>query len=255
MGLVNLPVGICQAVDKAKDVTFTQAGPNGEELRQAYLTPDGQEVPKDDIQKGIREAGEFFPISAEALEQINEATKLPNLDVIDVIERATFEAESARACEMYYVQNHPKNGNASAFKLFVDTLEETGKALVSKWTARSRQKLVVLYPQNGILMASALVFAGDVREPDEAVRAHQDGSYTDAEKQMAVQLIEQLATSDTNALEMERDEALQMKRKLVEDARQGKAIEVPETQDAPQVSGLAAALEASLAAAKEPVNA
>ena len=122
--------------------------------------------------------------------------------------------------------------------------------MVTKWTARSRQKLLVLWVnEQGLLMASGLNFEGDVREPDEACRAHLAGAYSDQELAMAQQLLTVFYKETPTALSMEVDEAVALKHALVADALAGQVIDAPEKPKATEpVSALADALSASIAA-------
>lgn len=251
LGLINLPVQLVQAAEPANDVTFKQAGPAGETLRQAYLLPDGKECSKDDMQKGVIQGDQFYPIPKESIAQISEATKLPDLNIMEVLSRSTFEAQKHRATDLYFVQSTKKGGNVNAFKLFVDALEAEGKVMVTKFTPRSRQKLLVLFPQDGLLMAQGLAFEGDMRKPDENVEAHLSASYTEQEMTMAKQLIGALADNSQDSLTMEVDDAVPLRHKLVDDALNGRAIDMPTATPTQATTGLLAdALAASLEAVK-----
>jgi len=250
MGLVTIPMQVCQGIETASDVTFKQGGPAGEQLRQAYLLPDGAECPKDEIQKGIFQGGDFFPVSKDDIDAIAEATKRPDLEVLEVIDAGQFWSEAHRITDMYYVQSPTKNGNPNAFKLFVDAIERTEQVIVTKWTARSRQKLLVLHARDGLLYGSGMAFEGDVREPDENTRAHLAGAYSEQEAAMAEQLLGMYYKDKPTALSMEVDEAVAMKHKLVDDALSGLGIEAPSTPTpaAATPAALADALSKSLAA-------
>lgn len=250
LGLINLPVQVVKATESANEISFKQAGPTGEQLRQAYLLPDGTECPKDDIQKGVFQGDTFHPVSKDAIEQIAEATKLPDLNVLEVIDMEDFRAAAHRSTGLYYLQNSKKLGSPNAFKLFVDALAKEGKCLVTKWTARSRQSLMVMYPQDGILMGTTLCFDGDVREADEGVKAHMDATYGDKEMDMAVQLLSALSTDKPTALVMETDEALPLKNKLIQDTLAGQIVAVTAKPEPKPTTDLADALAASLAAVK-----
>lgn len=252
LGLVNLPVAVVQAVEGANDVKFNQAGPNGEKLVQQYaIASTGTVVSKTAMQKGIFQGEDFFPISSEDLEAIDEATKLPDLNIEEVVSASEFWSRAPRITGLYYVQNQAKAGNINAMKLFVDTMESDNLVMVTKWTARSRQKQMVLWARGGILHASSLAFAGDVRSPDDTVRAHLAGTYSDQEQDMARQLLTALTKDKSTVLDMDVDEAVPMKHKLVDDALAGRGVEVPAQPAQPKANAaLADALAASLAAIK-----
>lgn len=251
LGLVNLPVQICSATESGNDVTFNMAGPGGERLKQVYVKEGTEEiVQKDDIQKGIFADDGFHAVSPEDLEAIKDQTKLPTIQIDDVIDVAEADAQADRITGKYFVQMQKKGGSPNSMKLFVDALQEEGMALVGKWTPRSRQELLVIRPQDGLLIAHSYAFAGDMRQADEAVRAHLSGAYSDQEMAMAKQLLTALAGSSTNALDMSVDEALPLKRKLVDDLIQGKTISIPQAEKQEANTSLADALAQSIAQTK-----
>ncbi len=250
LGLINLPVQVAQAMETANDVTFKQAGPNGESLRQAYLLPDNTECPRGSMTKGIEMGGAFHQVKTEDVEAIAAATKIEGLPISEVVPAEELWSRAHRIKGLYFIQCPKKNGNINAFKLFVDALEQDGKVMVTKWTARSRQQQLVIWPKDGLLMASAVSFAGDEREADEDVRRHLAGTYSDAEMEQARQLLSIMSQDRSTALDMEVDDAIVLKHKLVDDALSGAGVDVT-AQAAPQttpVNALADALTASIAA-------
>lgn len=243
LGLLNLPVGVCKATGELDDVKFNLGDAQGRKLTQQYVDPDGNVVPANDRTKTIN--GHI--IDSEAIEAIADATKLEGLDILKIESRERYLNNAHRITGLNYIQSHPKNGNANAFKLFVDALTEMDSVAVTKWTARSRQSLMVLVPHEGILLGVTMTFGPDVREPDTQVRSHMAGTYTAAELEMAKQLLTAFSNNNADPLAGETDDAVSMRHDLVAKAMEGKAIEVPAKPAEPAISSLAAALEASLA--------
>jgi len=247
LGLLNLPVGVCKATGELDDVKFNLGDAQGRKLTQQYVDVDGNVVPVADRTKTI----DGHIIDKDALESIAEATKLDGLDILKIESRERYFEESHRITGLNYIQSHPKNGNLNAFKLFVDALEDMGMVAVTKWTARSRQALMVLVPQDGILLGITMSFGPDVREPDAQVRAHLAGKYSPQEMDMAKQLLSAFVNNDADPLAAETDDAVSKRHELVAQALEGKAISTPVEKPAePAISNLAAALEGALAAAK-----
>lgn len=247
LGLINLPVGICKATGELDDVKFNLGDSQGRRLTQQYVDPEGKVVPLDQRTKTI----DGHVIDKDSLEAIAEQTKLPVLNVSKIEARSKFVAQSFRITGYYFLQSTPKTGNLNAYKLFVDALQKIDAVAVTKFTFRSRQQLLVLYPMNGVLCANTVSFGTDVREPDDTVMAHRAGSYSDAELDMAVQLLTALSANGGDPLASETDEAVTLRHELVEKAKSGEKIEKP--ADAPQAdknAALADALAASLAAIK-----
>jgi Ku protein len=248
MGLVNIPMQVVKATGEAKDVAFKMADPrNGSSLAQKYVAADGTLYDKGQVAKAID--GKI--VAADALSNIEAQTKIKDFEVEEIVSMDEIRARMNRVDGMYYLQPNPKMGSTNAFRLFTDALAATGQAIVTKWTPRSRQQQVAIYAQDGILMAVSLVFAGDVREPDAAVRA--EGTYTEQEMEMAKQLLGVLATPTPNVLDTAQDDAIPMRQQLVDKILKGEKLPVQETVEQPEANAdLAAALSASIAAMKVP---
>lgn len=248
LGLINLPVGICKATGELEDVKFNLGDSQGRRLTQQYVDPDGKVVATEDQTKAI----DGHVIDKDAIEAIAERTKLPNLTITKVEDRARFDAEAYRITGHYYLQSTKKTGNVNAYKLFVDALKAENKVAVTKFTFRTRQQLMVIWPtDDGLLAASTLAFESDVREPDENVRGHLAGTYTEGELSMARQLLSALSDGAVDPLAGDTDEAVTLRHELVEQAKQGEDIAVPaEVAQPVKNAALADALAASLAAIK-----
>ena len=243
LGLLNLPVGVCKATGELADVKFNLGDAEGNKLTQQYVNPDGEVIPADQQTRTVN--GHIVP--QDDLDAIAEATKLDGLEIIKIESRERFVAEGYRVTGFHYIQSHPKNGNLNAFRLFVDALKEMDSVAITKFTPRSRQSLMVLFPNDeGVLCAVTMSYGTDVREPDQAVRAHLAGKYSPAEMEMAKQLLAAF-NNDADPLTYATDEAVQMRHDLVAKVMEGKPVEKPAPKDEPAVSSLAAALEASLA--------
>lgn len=246
-GLINLPVGICKATGEMDDVKFNLADKNGHAVVQQYVDSAGEVVPRDEMTRTFE--GHMIP--QDAIAAIAEQTKLPDMEISKTEDYAVFVSNMHRITGSYFLQSTKKTGNLGAYKLFCDVLADTGKVAVTKFTFRSRQHQLVIWPDNGILRASTLAFAGDEREPDENVNAHLAASYSDRDFEMAKQLMTLMSEDDANPLEMDVDEAIPLRYELVQQALAGEAIEAPEAAPASEpIPDLAAALQAMLADAE-----
>jgi non-homologous end joining protein Ku len=163
--------------------------------------------------------------------------------------------EAHRINGFYYLQNNAKMGNVNAYKLFTDALADMDAVAVTKVTFRTRQALMVIFPQDGVLAAVTMAFGPDVRVPDQGVRAHIAGQYTEAELDMAKQLLGAMSNAQADPLSAETDAAVAKRHELVSQAMQGKKIDVPDVPEPAATNALGDALKASLAALAEPVTA
>jgi len=118
-------------------------------------------------------------------------------------------------------------------------------------TAHLDEVLAVIFADGskGCLMMNTLSFTADCREPDAAVLAPQQAEVQQEQIDMARQLID--AMPDGNeVLAAETDEAIALKRELVEEALAGKAIEAPAPKAVAETKA-EADLTALLAASKK----
>jgi len=247
LGLINLPVGICKATGELEDVKFNLGDAQGRRLTQQYVDPDGKVVAREDQTKTI----DGYVMDTDALDAIAERTKLGGLHMDEIISRDELLKDFNRVTGYYLLQSTPKTGNLNAYKLFVDALEEIDGVAVTKFTFRSRQQQIAVWSDAGVLKAVTMTFASDVREGDEVTRAHYAATYTDAEFDMAVQLLTALKVDEPKVFRNDTDEAVALRHELVEMATQGESIDKPAEAAQPvKNAALADALAESLAAIK-----
>lgn len=272
MGLINLPVGVASASESAKDVSFSLHN-DGNPVEQVYRDTVTQEVVGSRaacgraVNSGTAKNPILHPVDDGDIAKINEETKLDDIAVEDIVDVAEAIGQSHRITGMYYFQM-TKGGSPNTMKLFVDVLKDTGKAMVAKWTPRTRQELLVIRAVTdedtgeNILVGHSYAFASDMRKPDEAVRNHLSGHYSDAEFAMAKQLVEAMSGEPKYVLDTAVDEAVSRRQALVDDALKGNLNIQPKEAAEPQpekatalADMLAAALAANVAAKKTEVPA
>jgi non-homologous end joining protein Ku len=259
--LFAFPVQVCKATDDAGEVKFENAAPSGAGYKTQYVDEaTGEVFDYADRKRGIRVGEDFHEIDAEAIAAIDEATKITTMVAIgkiDLDEAMTKYAD--RIAGVHFIQSPAKNGSPMAYRLTYEALREqkTGKkvvqktqAIVTKRTARSRQKLALIYADESreCLVMVELHFAAKMREPDAQVLAPQTAA-VDAEKvEMARTVIGRMPEGAV-VVESEVDEALALRQQLVEAAIAGEVVTAP-TKIADNATGddaLAAALLASIA--------
>lgn len=253
--LVQFTVQVVKATSPKK-AQLDNAGPNGGKVKQLKIeegfgtfgaddTYEGPVLTEAKIQKGLATPAGFKPIPKDALEAITEATKLDKMLVEEFVplERVPFE----RATGFHFIQ--PKDG-LLAYRLLYERMLERQVAAVTKWTARSRQQLMVLYADEryGAIVGNTLTFATDAREPDDAVRAALTVEPKPEMLAMTDKLIDQML-GEGQAIEDAVDDAVVQTQDLIEKAMLGEAIEAPEVPAEPQATddeALIAALAASV---------
>src|SRR6185295_19561593 len=86
----------------------------------------------------------------------------------------------------------PDKGGEKAYKLLSDAMRETGRCALAKWAARGKGYLVLLRPVEGGLVLQQLHYADEIKQISEV--GIEDTAVKDAELNLAVQLVEQIAT-------------------------------------------------------------
>jgi DNA end-binding protein Ku len=251
-GLVNIPVKLYSAVSR-KTVRFHQIdAESGARVRQKRVGPDGEEVAYEQIVKGYEIGPDrYVTIAPEELEAL-EPQKTRTIDIEDFVDLE--QIDPIYYDHPYYLA--PDTGAAKAYKLLVDAMEDSGKVAVARVVLRSKEHLVAIRPRDGALAMETMLFSDEVIAADsleELASADGDVKTSDRELAMANQLIESLA-SDFEP-EKYRDEYRERVLDLIERKAQGETIVIEEPVAEPEkVPDLMAALEASIASAKQPAK-
>ena len=240
---------------KSDEKKLDRAGPSGEPLQQKLIDSKTGEIMEneEDILYGIKTSEGFRAIDKNYLAQIKEKTKL---DCIDIVEFVPYqEVPFERVTGAYYLQSQHK-GNPKAMRHFVEALLMEDVAATGKWTARSRQKEVVIYPSNnGVLLMNTISFANEWKSPDEEVMAHMKYDLDQDILQSAAKLIR--AKTGTDTIDTLEDEAIILTLDLVAKALEGKPIddEGLVVSDTSPDADLMKALEKSIKESKRKVKA
>lgn len=252
--LLHFPVQIVKATE-SRDVKYDTAAPSGGESKAAAIdSATGEVYDTKERQRGIRSGDQFKAIPEEEIKAIEEATALVDMRVEKAMPYDAVPFE--RTTGLYYLQVPAKSGAHKVYNLIYRALlPQKGKtkadkqqlALRVKFMIRSRQKLGVIYADadKGILVMNVLSYAEEVREPDEALLAHQVAQ-VEAEQVAKARKVLVALTELTPPEPV--DDAIALKRELVEKAANGEAIEVAPTPKVEKVEAdsLSALLDASL---------
>jgi non-homologous end joining protein Ku len=251
--LVSFPVQVCKATDDGGDVKIDNAAPSGAPIKLRYTDEaTGETFDYGDRLRGVKVGDEFKQIPADSLKAIDEQTKVKTMKALGSLPLKTArEKYGDRVNGRYFLQVPAKSGSATAYRLTYEALLKDKAALVTKRTPRSRQQLGYIYADKdlGCLVYVTLAFADCIREPDEQVKIALTAKVEAKQVDMARQIIGALPDG-VEALDTESDEAVPLRRELVEKAVAGESIEAPTpVAQTTATEDLTAALEASLAAA------
>jgi len=249
-GLVNVPVKLFSAVNR-KSVSFNQIDSrSGSRIRYKKVSAaDETEVPAEAIVKGYElPSGQYVLIDDAELSALDpEATR--TIDIEEFVDLTQIDPIFYDAA--YYVA--PDKATTKPYALLARAMEETGKVGVARFVMRSKQYLCAIRPKDGKLLLSTMVYADEVNDPAavkefEAVEATE---LSDKELAMARQLVESLSGDfdPEQFQDTHREKVLE----LIERKASGDTglLEVPEAPSSDKVVDLMAALEASVAAAKQ----
>jgi DNA end-binding protein Ku len=247
-GLVNIPVKLYSAVSR-KTVHFNQldARTNSRIKQKRVSADDGEEVPYDQIVKGYELAGGSYVVVTDDELAALDPVAVRTIDIdefVDLVDIDPVFYDSA-----YYLA---PDKAAKPYALLARAMEDTGKVGVAHFVMRTKQYLAAVRPKDGLLMLSTMVYADEVNDPLEIGELADVTGVELPEKELAMahQLIESLA-ADFEPEKFQDSYRLSVL-DLIDKKAAGETIVAPAAAAEPdKVVDLMAALEASVAAAKE----
>jgi DNA end-binding protein Ku len=249
-GLVNVPVKLYSAVSR-KTVRFHQLNADtGHRIAQKRVdSVTGEEVPYEKIVKGFELTKErYVVVTPEELDSI-APEKTRAIDIEDFVDLE--DIDPIFYDHPYYLV--PDKGAAKAYGLLLEAMRESGKVAIARVVIRSKEQLVAIRPAGDVLTMETMIFHDEVVPADELdeVPDAKDLKTSDRELKMAQQLIASLS-SDFEPSKYH-DEYREKVLELIERKADGEEIAIqPEAEEPAKVPDLMAALEASLAAVKDP---
>lgn len=210
-----------------------------------YNKQTGEEVSGDNIVKGYAVSkGRYVILSTEDLKAANpKATQ--TIDVQGFVAAADIDL-------VYFDKPYvvgPLKGSEKAYALFVETLEQTQRVGIAQVVIRTKQHPAALYPWNGALVVQLLRYHDEVRTPAQLGVVPPERAVSTAERTMATQLVEMMATEwDPQAFhDRYREDVLKLIEERAAQPEGGAVTVAPVADDAPRVLDLMAALKGSLA--------
>jgi DNA end-binding protein Ku len=249
-GLVNVPVKLYSAVSR-KTVRFHQLNAEtGHRISQKRVdSVTGDEVPYEQIVKGFELTKErYVVITPEELDSVSPE-KTRAIDIEDFVDLE--DIDPIFYDHPYYLV--PDKGAGKAYGLLLEAMRESGKVAIARVVLRSKEQLVAIRPAGDVLTMETMIFHDEVVPTDdiEEVPDAKDLKTSDRELKMAQQLIDSLS-SDFEPSKYH-DEYREKVLELIERKADGEEIAIqPQEEEPEKVPDLMAALEASLAAVKDP---
>ncbi|MDQ6696360.1 MAG: Ku protein [Actinomycetota bacterium] len=249
-GLVNIPIKLYTAVSR-KNVRFNQIDTRtGSRIKQKRVSEtDGDEVPYEALAKGYElSSGNYVLVSEDELASLDpEASR--TIDIEEFVELSEIDP-------IYYDATYwiaPDKATIKPYALLLKAMEDSGKVGIARFVMRSKQYLCAVRPDGDHLALSTMIYADEVNDPAEVPELEPVNGVdvSDRELAMASQLVESLVTDFEPA--KYHDTYREKVMDLVERKAAGESglVEAPAAVSQEKVVDLMAALEASVAAAKE----
>ena len=242
-GLVSIPVRLYSTSETSGGVRFNMLDPSDNtRVKQQLVNPrTGVVVERKETIKGYEFGkGQYVTFSDEEIKDLQEKAA-PAIEITEFVPLA--EVEPIYFEKSYYLG--PEKGGERAYRLLSEAMRKTGRSALAKHAARGKQYLVMLRPFASGLLMQQLKYEDELKSFDE-VPLGEETELKPGELELAVQLIEQIASDDFKP-----DQYTDEVRKRLWDAIQskidGREVADDETE-APQaqIIDLMEALKASL---------
>jgi DNA end-binding protein Ku len=241
-GSVRVPIKLHSAT-QSKTVRFKEVhekdGARIEHRR--FCSKEDKEVPSKETVRGFEvRPDEWVVLEKEEV----DAAAGEHAKVIDIEEFVPGEDIDPVYLDKGYYLGVREEG-ASAYRLLVEALRETGRVGIGRFVFHNREYLVALRAHDTVLALHTMRFHDEVIDPDELEMPDLPRRSGQREVKMAGQLVEGLHAD----FEPRRYKDTYRKAvlELIESKAKGKKIELPEPEEPEEPDDLAAALEASLA--------
>ena len=191
-GLVSVPVKLFSGT-QSKSLSFNMLhAKDNSRLKQQYVCQTcGEVVERDATVRGYEYAKDQYAVlSAEELKALDQQSD----QSIEIEEFVPIASVDPIYFEKTYLLGPDKGGN-KAYRLLREAMRAAGRGAVARFSTRGRQQLVLLREAQGGLMMHALFYADEVRDFSEVERGD-EVTLKPGELELAVQLIEQLASSE-----------------------------------------------------------
>jgi DNA end-binding protein Ku len=162
-GLVSIPVNLFPA-NRSAGVSLRMLAPDGTPLARRYYDPEtDREVPYDELVRGYEiEKDQYVVITDDELEGL-APEKTRDIDLRSFVDR---DAIPPLFFERAYFLT-PAGQSTKAYRLLAATMERTNRAGIATFVMRTKEYLVAILAENGILRAETLRFHEEIRPLEE----------------------------------------------------------------------------------------
>jgi DNA end-binding protein Ku len=247
-GLVAIPVKLYSTAESAQAIRFNMIHEKcGSRVQYRYFCPtDDEFVERDELVKGYEFAKDQFVLFTP--DELKAISPEPT-NAVEILEFVPLEQVDPIYYEKAYYLG-PDKGGARPYRLLVAAMRRTGRAALARYAARGKDYLVLVRPFDEGLVMQQLFYGNEVRAFSEV--PVDDAEIKDGELELAVQLVEQIASDEFDPYAYE-DEVKRQVRELIERKIQGEQIVAAAPQEPKaQIIDLMDALKASLGERESP---
>jgi len=160
-GLVNVPVKVYSATED-HDVPLHQvhAADGGRIRYQRICELDGEVVPYAEIDKAYDDGERTVVLTAEDIASL-PAERSREIEVVEFV--PSDQIDLLTLDRAYYLE--PDSSSPKAYVLLRQTLEQTDRTAIVRFSLRQKTRLAALRVRGDVLVLQTLLWADEVREP------------------------------------------------------------------------------------------
>lgn len=161
-GLVSIPVDLFPA-NRRERVSLRMLAPDGTPLSRRYYCPeDEREVAWSQIVRGYEVDGKWVVLTDEDLEAA-EPRRSRDIDLRLFVDRS--EIDPVFFERAYYLA--PSGESTKAYRLLAGIMERTGRAGIATFVMRTKEYVVAIVADSGLLRAETMRFADEIRSAED----------------------------------------------------------------------------------------
>jgi DNA end-binding protein Ku len=200
-GLVSIPVKVYSATESSASIGFNLLTKDGSRVKQQYVSvKSGDVVERADMVKGYEfEKDHFVIFEPEELKALEAEAS----HVIDIVAFVPDKAVDPIYYDRAYFLGPDKRG-AKPYSLLMQAMRKTKRCALARWSWKSKQYVVQVRPAEEGLVLQQLLYADEVRSMRDL--DIETVAVSDAEVQLATQLIEQISVDNYDPTQFKDDE-------------------------------------------------
>jgi len=248
-GLVTIPVKLYLATEQGGiGFNLLHKSDLSRIQMKVYCPVDDEVISRSDTVRGYEwSKGKYVVVTEEDLEAVPLKT-VRSIEIEAFVDQDQAEESGSRFVKQaYYLE--PDEIGRKAFYLLKSVLAETGKTAICKIVLKDREQLAALNPFSKTMLLTTLHWPDEIRSLEELNLPEDEVEIKPAERKMAEQLISSMETDfDPTAFHDEYREALMG---VIEAKVAGEVPKPAKKAEPTKIGDLMAALEASVAAARD----